>query len=176
MASLVPSWTRLRDPRFTGRESPLPDFGLACEACGVSLAGAFDRVCGHCGEPFDPTARRPSRPWFVLEPAVYEPLPRALLEMILRDEQVPHLVRPGLSALGVAGFSVLLPSEFYFECRWLIQRAHQQLAAEEQGGRGEPWRCGLCGEENPAGFERCWNCGSGSGDRGGASSPELDMF
>ena len=158
MASIVPSWARLRDPRFTGRELPFPDFGLDCEHCGGPLAGAAERACSICGQPFDPRTMLPVEAWFVVEPDLGKPLPMALVESILTAEDVPHLVREGLSAFGTGYRTLLVPREFYFELLWLIQDARRRIEAERQAPSGRSWCCRNCGAENPAGFERCWNC------------------
>jgi hypothetical protein len=158
MAAIVPSWTRLRDPRYTGAELPFPDFGMACDACDAALAGASERACPVCGSAFDAEAARPSKTWFVVEPLLHEPLPIALVESILATEDVPHIVREGLSAFGTSYRNLLVPSEFYFECLWLIQDARLRIEAEHQKPSSDAWLCRGCGEENPAGFARCWHC------------------
>lgn len=47
----------------------------------------------------------------------------------------------------------------------------RQLCEEyetDAAGAAADWRCAGCGEENPAGFEACWNCGGARGrDRPG---------
>ena len=158
MGSIVPSWARLRDPRYTGAELPFPDLGLECEHCGTPLAGAAERACPACSQPFDPRAMLPVEAWFAVEPDLRKPLPMALVESILLAEDVPHLVREGLSAFGAAYRTLLVPREFYFELLWLIQDARRRIEAERQAPSGRSWCCRNCGAENPAGFERCWNC------------------
>ena len=158
MAAIIPSWVRLRDPQYTGAEVPFPDFGLECEQCGTPLADAPERACPICGQPFDLRTMAPVKAWFVVEPDMREPLPMALVESILVTEEVPHLVREGLYAFGTANWTLLVPGEFYFELLWLIRDAKQRIEAERDGPAGQSWWCQGCGEENPAGFERCWSC------------------
>lgn len=40
-----------------------------------------------------------------------------------------------------------------------VLRAETVLAALDTAGNGAVWRCGGCGEENPAAFDLCWKCG-----------------
>ncbi len=39
-------------------------------------------------------------------------------------------------------------------------RARRLLDEYERPARGAGRRCGRCGEDNPAGFEICWQCGT----------------
>jgi hypothetical protein len=77
MPSLVHTWTRLRAPRFTGEELPLPDFGLHCKRCDAPLVGATEHRCGACDTPFDIYAGYPTQPWFVLDKQLCGDLPVA---------------------------------------------------------------------------------------------------
>ncbi len=164
MAALIRPWTRLRDPRFTGRERPLPDFGLLCRACGRALAGAPRDVCLHCGRQFDVEDWRPPREWFVLDAALVGPLPIPGVQALLANELVPHFPVGELSVAEIYGGrsstinALRIPREFYFEVRWLVQRALADLrAARAARGRGD-WRCAACDAPNPGHFELCWNC------------------
>ena len=158
MAEIVHPWTRLRDPRFSGDELPSPDFGLTCDACGRSLVGAARLTCPHCGQPFDPHALRPPKKWFTVEPGMHEPLPLPTVELVLRTEQVPYVVHQTHTALGISGWRLLVPSEFYFEFLWLTRQAREQLGARQTDDREDEWQCRHCDEQNPAGFDVCWNC------------------
>ena len=40
-----------------------------------------------------------------------------------------------------------------------VLHAEAVLAALDSAGEGAAWRCGGCGEENPAAFDLCWTCG-----------------
>ena len=160
MAQIVQPWTRLRDPRFSGDELPFPDFGLTCQACGRSLVGAVRLVCPHCAQSFDPQALRPPKKWFSVDPETHEPLPVPTIELILRAEQVPCVVHETHTALGIAGWRLLVPSEFYFEVLWLSQQARQQLGSGAHVEADDDWQCRHCQEQNPAGFDVCWNCQS----------------
>jgi rubrerythrin len=161
---LVRPWTRLRSPRFTGHESPLPDFGLMCATCGQALAGAREHTCPHCGAPFDPEHRRPPETWFVLDARLCGQLPIPCVQALLTTEGVPNFPVTertvgqiyGGQSIVLAGLRV--PSEFYFEVLWLIRRARIDMAAARAAGEQNQWRCPQCGEENPAHFEVCWHC------------------
>ena len=158
MAKLVQTWTRLRAPRFTGAESPFPDLGLSCAACGQPLAGAERAACPGCKQAFDARLLRPAKTWFSVEPEMHRPLPVQMVESILVAEQVPCMVREGRSAFGVAWWQLMVPSEFYFEFLWLIRRARQQIESERARNHDRRWQCAHCNESNPDGFEVCWNC------------------
>jgi hypothetical protein len=158
LPSLVKPWTRLRDPRFTGLELPLPDFGLECEGCGAPLAGAPQRNCPACDRPFDPGTLVPDKKWFVLTPTMHGGLPVPLIESVFTAEQVPHLVRQGQNALGMPTVQVWAPAEFYFEVRWLLRRMRQQIEAGRVKRSEDSWRCPHCGAKNPATFDECWHC------------------
>jgi predicted RNA-binding Zn-ribbon protein involved in translation (DUF1610 family) len=152
---LIGPWTRLRDPRFTGHELPLPDFGLLCRACQRPLAGATDFTCPACGAAFDPETWRPRRTWFILDAELCGPLPVPGVQALLAAESVPHFPMLEMTVGEIYGGQSIMvnrlrvASEFYFEVRWLLAQARQELGA---------WRCARCGEDNPAHFELCWNC------------------
>ena len=163
MADVVKPWHRLRGPRFTGGELPLPDFGLLCHVCRHPLAGARRRACPDCGVPFDLEAIRPRRNWFIVDQAMCGEVSLAGLEPLLAAEHVPHMRAHGkllAEIYGVAkivGSRLLVPAEFYFELLWLIRNAANEI---EQVRRepGTPWTCPNCGEEVPEHFKVCWNC------------------
>jgi rubrerythrin len=164
---LLRTWTRLRDPRLTGQELPLPDFGLQCPRCQQPLAGARERTCPHCAAPFDPAAWRPARDWFVLDTELCGRLPIAGVQALLAAEDVPYfpMTEMTLSEIyggqGVMVARLRVPTEFYFEVRWLLERARQETEAARAAGKQAQWRCPRCGEDNPGHFELCWNCGGG---------------
>lgn len=161
IAELISPWTRLRDPRFTGAELPLPDFGLPCPACGRPLAGATAPACPACAAPFDPQDWRPTRPWFVVDRELCATLPVPGVQALLAAEQVPYMPLTERSAGEIyTGQSLVItrlrvPSEFFFEVLWLIRRA---LAEQAAARRQAAWRCRACGRRNPGNFEVCWNC------------------
>lgn len=163
MADVVKPWHRLREPRFTGHELPLPDFGLSCRACGRPLAGAPTRRCPHCGVAFEPEAVRPHRRWFLIDEALCGDVPLAGLESLLAAERVPYTRAHGklLSEIyGVTqtiGSRLLVPREFFFELLWLIRRAAEDIERVRQQP-GEEWICPRCGEVVPDHFDVCWNC------------------
>lgn len=49
----------------------------------------------------------------------------------------------------------VLDPELAPRCERLIEEYQQAALAA-----GPPWRCGTCGEDNPAGFDVCWACGA----------------
>jgi rubrerythrin len=160
MAEVVRPWTRLREPRFSGEELPFPDFGLKCATCGRPLAGAPQRVCPACGEPFDPAAFLPAKKWHAVEPQEDQSLPFPMTESILVSEQVPHIVHETRTAFGIAGWRLMVPSDFYFEVLWLIRQARNRIESQRAADGDEGWLCPQCNTNNPGGFELCWNCGA----------------
>jgi predicted amidophosphoribosyltransferase len=163
MADVVKSWHRLREPRFTGHELPLPDFGLLCYECRQPLAGARRHACPACGVPFDPEAIRPRRDWFVVDQGMCGDVSLAGLEPLLAAERVPHMRAHGkllAEIYGVAkivGSRLLVPAEFYFELLWLIREAEKEIEQVRREPMA-PWTCPNCGEEVPGHFKVCWSC------------------
>lgn len=164
MSTIVQSWTRLRPPRYTGEELPLPDFGLSCAACGEPLAGATSRACPQCAEPFDLQVLRPRRDWFVLDQVMCGPVPVPGVQAVLAAELVPHFpVEERTVGEIYCGHSMLynglrVAGEFYFEVLWLLTRARREMEQVRAAGGTRNWTCPHCGEENPGNFELCWNC------------------
>ena len=162
--ALIRSWTRLRDPRFTGRESPLPDFGLRCPQCDHPLVGAVGSACGHCGAAFDPAVWRPHGAWFVLDAELCGALPIAGVQALLAAEGVPYFPVMEMTISEIYGGQSIMvnrlrvPSEFYFEVRWLLQSERREVEAVRAAGEQTQWRCSHCGEDNPGHFEVCWSC------------------
>lgn len=64
-----------------------------------------------------------------------------------------------LGALGEIPFASAYPEIWLTDARDLA-RARQIIATfERPPPAAQPVRCASCGEDNPAGFEICWNCG-----------------
>lgn len=164
MAALVQPWTRLRDPRFAGRERPLPDFGLTCPACRQPLAGATGSTCPHCGVAFDVQSRQPAGEWFIVDAFLCDPVPVAGVQALLVAEQVPHMeiaddaLRQIYGVRSIIVSRLRVPTEFYFEVLWLVQKARVELLAARAADGAGTWHCPQCHEENPANFELCWSC------------------
>ena len=156
LPTILPTYARVREPRFTGRELPVPDFGLDCPECGAKLAGARSRVCPVCGELFDPAEFVPIREWFPVRfenPDEGEP---QALAAILDEHYIPYLLDDRNSAFR-SWSSLRVSREFFFDYLWLVQRAVRlRLPAAETI---PDWQCPGCSEENPATFEVCWSCG-----------------
>lgn len=163
VAGLIRSWTPLRAPRFTGDELPLPDFGLFCGACQQPLAGATELRCPSCAAPFEVQTLRPAKPWFVLSGELCGPLPIPGVQALLATEGVPHVPVHEKTLSEIYGGQSMtvsrlrVPSDFYFEVLWLIQRALTEMETV-RSTEPEPWTCQRCGEENPGHFELCWQC------------------
>ena len=161
---LVRPWTRLREPRFTGRELPLPDYGFTCRACAGPLAGATSWACPHCGTAFDLQAAQPREQWFVLDRGLCRELPIPGVQALLSSEHVPHVAVNEMTfseiygGQGILADRLRVPSEFYFEILWLLRRARADLLAVRSAGPRAGWVCPRCGEKNPANFELCWKC------------------
>ena len=162
--SLIRPWTRLRGPRVTGRERPLPDFGLQCAQCQAPLAGAERMECPQCRAPFDLPALPLREKWFVLDRQLCGDLPIPGVQALLAAEDVPHVPVNEMTLSEIyGGQSVMVnrlrvPSEFLFEVLWLLRKARREMEAVRAAGPGERWRCGHCGARNPGHFEICWKC------------------
>jgi predicted amidophosphoribosyltransferase len=160
---LVRCWTRLRAPRFTGHESPLPDLGLRCPTCGEPLAGAVGSACGHCGAGFQIEGWQPRGAWFIVDSELCGRLPIPGVQALLAGEGVPYFPMTEMTVGDIYGGRSMMvarlrvPSEFYFEVRWLLENARRDVEAA-RAGEQKQWRCAHCGEVNPGHFEVCWNC------------------
>ena len=51
-------------------------------------------------------------------------------------------------------------SEFYFDVLALLQQTRRDIAIARMNTPDNDWRCPDCGEDSPAHFEVCWNCGA----------------
>ncbi len=163
MDEIVQPWVRVRDPRFSGHERPLPDFGLTCTSCGAALAGAASHACGQCGAYFDLEALRPTSTWFILDRELTRDLHLPAVHAMLILERVPHVatgektVREIYGGHGMTFTRLRVVSEFFFEVLWLLERARHDLEQAREVA-DQAWICQHCGEENPGHFEVCWSC------------------
>lgn len=164
VAELIRTWTRTHPPRFTAEMRPLPDYGLLCASCAAPLAGAAESQCLSCGAAFDVAALLPRKNWFIADEALARPLDLLNLAVLLETEAIPYYPQSGKTFTDLVmgrvafGANLVIPSEFYLDVRYFIRRA----AIEIEQRRATPetaWTCGECGEESPAHFEVCWNCG-----------------
>lgn len=181
MGKLVHTWTRLRPPRYTGRESPLPDFGLRCEHCGDPLAGAVDRRCGTCGAAFDLEALRPAGEWFdVGTPSLSDPkgVTSADIAAPLMGVNAPDTFDLDAASLAAELAEHLIPFVLHDEAQphlGLLTRSHLRVASDYfldylavlgslRRSRLRPhrkaWRCPDCAKVVPGNFDICWNCGA----------------
>lgn len=165
MGQIVQTWHRLREPRYTGHELPMPDFGLACRYCRTDLAGATTRECPDCRRRYDPEQFRPRREWFLLDDALCHNIPLAAIETVLATERIPFMRAPDNTLRTIYGVREMIgsrlqaPNEFYFEVLWTIQHIRAQIAEIHERGEDACWHCAACGEDVPEHFEVCWNCG-----------------
>lgn len=161
---IVRPWHRLRPPRFTGAELPVPDFGLGCTDCGRAVAGLASHVCPGCGREFDLQRYGPAKAWFVLDHRLTGELAIPGVQSILGAEHVPHFPVGELTVAEIYGgrsmtvTALHVPAEFFFEVLWLLQRIRSEVRASRGAGARPPWSCPSCGEENPGNFELCWSC------------------
>jgi len=161
---LIRPWTRLRNPRVSGNELPVPDWGLTCPTCRRPLRGLPEHRCPQCGEAFDPQAFRPPGQWFVLDAGLCGSLPIAGVQALLAAEAVPYFPVAAKSLAEIYGGQAInlsglrVPSEFFFEVLGLLQAARVEMAAARVKARTSFWICRGCGEENPGHFDICWNC------------------
>ncbi len=160
MSELVQPWMRLREPQFTGRELPLPDFGLVCGDCDATLAGVTEFRCPSCRAPFDPRDGAPTGPWCKIPPALLgDVLPQAV-EIILVEEFIPYVRREQRDLSRILGFDSLVdvrlevPGEFYFDLLAALRR-HELTTPDPTD---PDWDCSNCQEPNPATFTICWKC------------------
>jgi len=161
MNRLVRTWTRLRDPRWTGAERPMPGLGLRCRGCGVALAGQVGFACEQCGASTRPEDLGPSGEWFVLDEQMAGTIAMPAIEALLARELVPYyhsrdrLVRELYMGPRIVGARFAVPSEFYFEVLRLLQDLRAEMAAARKAPR---WTCAACGARVPGNFELCWKC------------------
>ncbi len=160
MSELVQPWTRLREPQFTGRELPLPDFGLVCGECDAPLAGATEFRCPGCRAPFDPRDGAPTGEWCKIPPALLGDVLSQAVEIILVEEFIPYVRREQRDLSRILGVDALadvrieVPGEFYFDLLAALRRHELTTASPDD----PDWTCSNCHEPNPATFKTCWNC------------------
>lgn len=154
-----------REPVFTGRERPLPNFGLSCGHCRAPLMGAPEDSCPACGRSFDVFAVIPEGEWVDVSAFVH-PGFLSLAKVALYGNGVPYLIdnaRLNVMYGGnppVASGKLRVPRSFFFDA------LHTFAAANEPSPLYAlvEWICPACREAVPAGFEICWNCGASHPD------------
>lgn len=147
-----------REPLMTGKERPLPDFGLLCLRCERALGGATGDTCPACGQPFDVSAFLPPGEFVDISRFVPSRV-FSQAKAILYAAQIPYLVdEPGFSTaygvhmpFGRSGLRV--PREFFCDAlHGLATAARTSVDVEDD------WTCPSCDEHVPRGFEVCWKC------------------
>ena len=168
MDEIVRTWTRLREPWFDGTQLPIPDFGFACNGCGLPLAGWKQFVCPVCGAAADVAGRIPAGNWSLVDD------PLGGLSPLLAAEHVPHTQAVGSAVRDIyMGSNIVtrrlsVPREFYLDASYILQRAEQKVQAIRALNDTAEWHCKACGESSPIHFEVCWNCQAPR--RGGAAT------
>jgi hypothetical protein len=164
MADVVRPWHRLRSPTFTGRERPLPDFGLECARCDASLAGAEGTACVKCFAPFDLERLKPAGEWFTVDRELRRSIPVDLIVALLTEQYVPYRIEENQTYRAIYGLSATDPvrlrvmSAFFFDFLRLVRvREQEHLSDVERSSPGR-WACPECGESNPGHFDICWSC------------------
>lgn len=167
IADVVKSWHTLRPPQFTGRESPLPDFGFTCDKCSESIAGSLDQRCRACGRLFDLDVEMPRRDWFRISLITQGRLESEVVAAELEHEAIPFRWEtaegtPQRLYMGVGTWArdLLVRRDFYFDARAAVLACLRRHAELKDRG---PWTCERCAEENPPTFELCWKCGAENG-------------
>ena len=164
IADVVQSWHRLRAPTFTGREQPVPDFGLECAKCDEPLVGSMGSVCGHCAAPLDLEKVRPTRKWFTLDRMIRRGVPMDLIEALLVEEQVPYRIEKDQTAGEIFGFTTMdqvrirVLSEFFFDFLHLVRIREEEQQSDVERAAQDRWTCAECDEKNPGHFDLCWSC------------------
>jgi|GEM_PF-497724 len=148
-----------RSPTFTGRERPLPEFGLLCAQCDQSLAGAMADRCPGCGHDFDLLAIVPKGDW--ADVSAFVPTSLAVVaKSLLYDAEIPYLVdNAGLNHLysGAVPFvshRLRVPRVFFFDALNVLATS----VGAVRPGAGADWTCSNCNEVVPGDFDVCWNC------------------
>lgn len=165
MSELVQPWTRLRPPRVTSADSPLPDVMLNCPRCSQSLTGAVHGKCPSCLAVVDVASMIPRQAWVAIQSDDLAPLTASHAEHVFAEAYIPFV--PQQSAIGQLGSlltggprAVLwVPREFWLEARSVIRAALLSVHEVRQSGAADQ-ACAACGESAPAHFELCWNCGA----------------
>ncbi|MFP4145211.1 MAG: hypothetical protein ACLFV3_08715 [Phycisphaeraceae bacterium] len=155
---------------FDPEQLPVPDLGFVCRGCGYPLAGLNQWECPECGRPFTLEEFIP-RGGFPLLIAGGEPV-RATDEMVdlLELYQIPYIAAEDALESALGGVSlgssrrrppIAVPREQYLEAVDLVRRLRlDEPLPDPPLRRSETeWTCPGCGEQNPANFDICWNCG-----------------
>lgn len=158
MEAALPTYSRLREPYFTGHESPLPDYSLYCEHCQGPLAGASGQRCPQCNHPFDIEKWKSRRPWFEATAALRRDIPLAVTIALLDECYVPYFVEQSRDPFGSSVTRLLVRREFFFDLLWILSQARLETKDQTRVEPRSAWICPSCAEKNPAHFELCWQC------------------
>ncbi len=66
----------------------------------------------------------------------------------------------GAGAVGELPYTESWPQVWIYQDLHFMRAREVVLAYEQQQQPGVPRQCGECSEENPSGFDLCWQCGS----------------
>lgn len=153
---------------FDQEALPVPDLGLKCLYCSYNLAGLPEHRCPECGRTFSMEDHIPAGDFPVVIFNGKEVVSTPAVVELLKRMQIPFLevMRPGESMWGFGGATsaksrIGVPRSSYFEVIDLLRRQAlgEPLPEPEEQPEGPEWTCSGCGENNPANFELCWNCG-----------------
>jgi len=164
MSEIVQTWHRLRPPRRTGDERPIPAWGIQCRNCRRLLDGSDSLKCPGCGAATDGAHLRPPGEWFVVDETLAGDVPLPTVEILLAGRYVPYvrrsdkLLREIYFGPRMIGSRLLVPTEFYFDVIGILRGAAADMRAARVCENQNPWTCDSCGEEVPAHFDVCWNC------------------
>ena len=164
MADVVQPWHRVRSPTFTGREQPLPDFGLQCRSCDKPLAGGVGSACGKCAAPLDLERLRPTRKWFTVDRRIGRGIPTDQIQAMLTEAYVPFRVEADRTYREIYGITAMDPirlrvmSEFFFDALHLIRVREEEHLSDVERSSSNEWPCPECDEKNPGHFDICWSC------------------
>jgi len=150
-----------RAPVFTGRERPLPDFGLYCPECEQPLAGATGEGCPGCGATLDLLAIPPGGEWADISYFVPAEV-ASIARRTLYGTQVPYMVELLNHAWHMYDLqtgSTQMVGRLQVPRVYFLDAMHALTEAATPDEQPIPrWNCPHCGEQVPAGFEICWKC------------------
>ncbi len=158
MNEVIQTYTKLREPVFTGAELPLPDFSLHCKKCKAPLADASSFHCPQCSRPFAPKRWQPRRTWFKVSPRMRQDIPQEVIAALLEENYVPYILDQSRDPFGFSTTRLLVAKEFFFDLLWILTQTRSKVQSEIKVEEPTTWHCESCQEQNPGHFELCWQC------------------